>query len=968
MDALSQSDVYTALEHLFPIRGFVIELEFAQTVELPLIHNTLLQGWLGYLLTADNNHTLDSLGFHKNCRLLTPENGRSRYPAGETYLFGIQTYGQRAETLQLLGLLFTRLQNLPQYQAALRGRGVLNEQVHLLGLRCMVSGEPVSEWQNLQPLRAAGLQEQAECLRRQQRLQLQLYTPARIKQTEPLKHKNREAQFCRDHGHFSWQLLWQQCCHTLTIMEEHILGADGECTFTPPPPPLAECEPILSFWLNYQYLRPTGASVPAGGCLAEMTVIFTAALTSAQAAVLLLASYTGIGQKRASGYGALRWVADDGERWPVVCGVQRATTLLDACFTANNINRAIQRTLDAEKQNPSFNITATEFRTTLYQQLAAIRAYRYHPHPLVPVTIAKKDGTDRFLAVPPVGDRALQRVVTAQLSAELDPLFIQHSFGYRKGYSRQGARDAINQAIRAGYGWVLESDIDSFFDSVAWSQMATRLRLFMGQDPLVDLIMQWLQTPVQETPAASAPAPRGAGLPQGAPISPLLANLLLDDFDQDMIVQGMKLVRFADDFVLLFKNQQQAQQALPRVVQSLAEHGLALKPEKTRIVSAQQGFRYLGYLFLDGYAIETKPETATKPETETKLEIHARPTQQQAPSAPPKKPSNLGTRSDHGTTLILLGEPALISTHQGQVHIEQHSQTTHYPWNSLDSLIAIGAHQFTTPALKAAMHHQVPVHFANHYGEYEGCCAGAAPAGGPGLWLLQHNSCNNTEQALAVSRELICARIAQQHRLIQRRQSTAPELTALKRLQKKAENAATLDRLRGFEGAAARQLWAYFQRQLAPEWGFAGRKRRPPPDTINALLSLGYTWLYNITDTLVRSVGLDSYRGYYHQPQGAHAALASDLMEPFRHLVEGAVLTLVNRGQCRPDDGHHDGEGLRLSSASRKQLITQLTETLLRPLSATAVSPANRLEAMRIQVRAIENACRYGEPFRAWQE
>lgn len=91
-------------------------------------------------------------------------------------------------------------------------------------------------------------------------------------------------------------------------------------------------------------------------------------------------------------------------------------------------------------------------------------------------------------------------------------------------------------------------------------------------------------------------------------------------------------------------------------------------------------------------------------------------------------------------------------------------------------------------------------------------------------------------------------------------------------------------------------------------------------------------------------------------------------MEPFRHLVEGAVLTLVNRGQCRPDDGHHDGDGLRLSSASRKQLITQLTETLLRPLSATAVSPANRLEAMRIQVRAIENACRYGDPFRAWQE
>ena len=106
---------------------------------------------------------------------------------------------------------------------------------------------------------------------------------------------------------------------------------------------------------------------------------------------------------------------------------------------------------------------------------------------------------------------------------------------------------------------------------------------------------------------------RHQGLPQGAPISPILANLLLDDLDQDMLAKGHQIVRYADDFVMLFKSQEAAEAALADIHLSLHEHDLAINPDKTRIVESSQGFKYLGYVFIDGYAIESKREKVTSP-------------------------------------------------------------------------------------------------------------------------------------------------------------------------------------------------------------------------------------------------------------------------------------------------------------------------------------------------------------------
>ena len=161
-------------------------------------------------------------------------------------------------------------------------------------------------------------------------------------------------------------------------------------------------------------------------------------------------------------------------------------------------------------------------------------------------------------------------------------------------------------------------------------------------------------------------------------------------------------------------------------------------------------------------------------------------------------------------------------------------------------------------------------------------------------------------------------------------------LQSLRQCREQVASTATLAALNGVEGLAARHYYAGLALQLAPEWGFEDRNRQPPHDPFNALLSLGYTVLYAHADTVIRTAGLLPWLGFYHQPRGRHAALASDLMEPFRHVVERCALALLNRGQLKRTDFTVNAEGCRLSRAALRLFLTMLGEQVSQPLSERA--------------------------------
>jgi len=168
---------------------------------------------------------------------------------------------------------------------------------------------------------------------------------------------------------------------------------------------------------------------------------------------------------------------------------------------------------------------------------------------------------------------------------------------------------------------------------------------------------------------------------------------------------------------------------------------------------------------------------------------------------------------------------------------------------------------------------------------------------------------------MAAARAVVEARIRHMRELL--RQSEGDDTDSrrsMKRLLQQLEDAPDPAALNGLEGQAGRIFFAALQRLLPPEWEFPGRRRRPAPDPFNALLSLGYTVLYNHTDSLLRADGLLPEVGFYHQGGGTHAALASDLMEPFRHFVERTALNALLRRRLTPDDfERRDVGGCRLS-------------------------------------------------------
>ena len=225
----------------------------------------------------------------------------------------------------------------------------------------------------------------------------------------------------------------------------------------------------------------------------------------------------------------------------------------------------------------------------------------YQPRPVKRVMIPKPGSTERRpLGIPTVRDRIAQAAVRNVIEPIFEHRFHEHSYGFRPGRSCKQALRRVNALLQQGYVWVVDADIKSYFDTidheilmaevekeVADGRVLTLLRAFLGQD-VMDDVARWTPT---------------GGTPQGAVISPLLANIHLHPVDLALAQEGIEFVRYADDLVLLCKTESAAREALEMLQVLMRERKLALHPDKTKIVDAlhdPRGFDFLGYTFRKG--------------------------------------------------------------------------------------------------------------------------------------------------------------------------------------------------------------------------------------------------------------------------------------------------------------------------------------------------------------------------------
>jgi len=228
----------------------------------------------------------------------------------------------------------------------------------------------------------------------------------------------------------------------------------------------------------------------------------------------------------------------------------------------------------------------------------------YRPGPLLKLVMLKPDGRERVLLIPGVMDRVAQTAAAIVLNPVIEAELGSCAFAYRPGISRQGAAREIERLHREGYQWVLDADIRNFFDSVPHDLLFQRLAKLLDDRELIALLHRWLTAEIVD---GLNPRVRNTiGLPQGSPLSPVLANLYLDRFDEQMEKEGFRLVRFADDYLVLCKSRPKAEAALKLSESALAGLKLELNNEKTRITTFAEGFKYLGYLFIRSLVIPTK--------------------------------------------------------------------------------------------------------------------------------------------------------------------------------------------------------------------------------------------------------------------------------------------------------------------------------------------------------------------------
>jgi RNA-directed DNA polymerase len=284
-------------------------------------------------------------------------------------------------------------------------------------------------------------------------------------------------------------------------------------------------------------------------------------------------------------------------------------TLIDKVYLPLNLFAASCQVIGNSGAAGVDHQTVEDFMANRHEELdrleASFRAGTYRPQAIRRVWIPKPGSNEeRPIGVPTVRDRVVQTAVRNVLEPIFDVTFSEHSYGFRHGRGCHHALERVEALLNVGQVYVVDADLKSYFDTIPKDRLMACLGEQVSDSRLLQLVEMFLAQGVMDGLREWTPE---TGTPQGAVLSPLLANIYLNPLDQLLDSAGFALVRYADDFVILCETREVAERALAMVGDWVNANGLTLHPTKTKIVDARrEGFDFLGYHFRDGLRLPRK--------------------------------------------------------------------------------------------------------------------------------------------------------------------------------------------------------------------------------------------------------------------------------------------------------------------------------------------------------------------------
>jgi len=272
--------------------------------------------------------------------------------------------------------------------------------------------------------------------------------------------------------------------------------------------------------------------------------------------------------------------------------------LLEKILSKDNLNNAYKQVYKNKGASGADGVTVDELSSYIKEHkeeiLSLIRKRKYKPQPVRRVYIPKENGKLRKLGIPSVIDRVLQQAIVQVLTPIYEEQFSNNSFGFRPGRSCEQAVIKALECFNDGYEWIVDIDLQSFFDEVNQDKLMAIIHRTIKDDDVISLIRKFLQSGVMEKGVIQETR---RGTPQGGNLSPLLSNIMLNELDKELEARELNFVRYADDCLIMVKSEKAANRVMESITTFITKKlGLKVNAEKSKTARPNQ-IKYLGFGF-----------------------------------------------------------------------------------------------------------------------------------------------------------------------------------------------------------------------------------------------------------------------------------------------------------------------------------------------------------------------------------